>query len=181
MIPAVCEVPAVAPCSQADVEAEAKDCLQELEALRCMSPGDGTRASLSSWCLRAASTLFAHRGLLTAVGRQAVNSLALFMSDHPEMLSPEMSAWVSSCVLPCLLNEEGVATSGNSDLLYALLRAVLLKVAATDMAPAVSASAQKRGVDRTPPPRKAARPKQPARPAKIKIPPPTSPPATVVE
>lgn len=116
---------------------EESRCLEELETMRTglTTPPPDARGGpaamvlattqLTGWCLRAGATLFTQQGLITAIGRKAVHSLALLLSERPDLWSPEVSDWLSSRVLPCLLTNDGAVEAAHADLFYLLLRALL--------------------------------------------------------
>jgi hypothetical protein len=82
--------------------------------------------ALFDWCVRAGSHLL-ENGTLTAVGWRLARTFALVATDAPELVSPEVSAWVGSELLPALLNPAVTADVARRDLIYVLLRSLVCR------------------------------------------------------
>ena len=87
--------------------------------------GSGTMALLG-WCARAGASLCSGP-VLTSVGLRSLRMLLVALSERPDLLSPELSSWLSTTVVPRLVGSDAANTSPEGDLIYLLLRALLAR------------------------------------------------------
>lgn len=112
-------------------EEERADLLRELHDNRRNAPRSEW---LLKWCSKMAVHAFLPPGsaMLTEWGVHAMKALLLSLTESPDILSPEVNAWLERNLIPCLFREDqGGTVAMHSDLIYLLIQLLLRNLNST--------------------------------------------------